>query len=439
MLNGNGTLSLRKTDLENQKILATGFRKTMFAHKAATGETGINLSSLTVPPEMTANGFSQPTTADLAGAQLLFYRNNLRIISSARGLLQDFVSYTVTSSNRINFVGFTALEGEIFIGTIDYNAQTGVKVVDARSINATGTLAINTTDFNVGSPFKIAQNITTQIGAVMVFLDGVIQMRNTSNSSSVLDGNYYEVDVGTGLGTVIRFNTSDPDNVRNVLAVSNGLLSERPDGSMMAAIESIQGQVNNAATYLASVTGLAVSTILGGAPTNQDLQNFGNRVLTLEQNRARIDLGNTWTAAQSLPIGTLINGIRADTKQYVVGTAYTNGTITTTGPTGWTVVRGVFVPYQTSDGAWRLRFNIQGTITTGSSGTQDITISGVTSKNVSNFNQPISMFTNVSAALGPCYVPANGNTLRSILGNSTSTALGLSGDFELDSKPTWAD
>ena len=82
---------------------------------------------------------------------------------------------------------------------------------------------------------------------------------------------------------------------------------------------------------------------------------------------------------------TLMSGTTATKlglKQYVVGTAYTNGTITTTGPTGWTIVRGVFVPYQITDGAWRLRFNIQGTITTGSSGTQDITVSGITFVNI---------------------------------------------------------
>lgn len=301
MINGTGSLSLRKQDLENQKIPAVGFVKTAFAHKASAGATGFNLASLTIPPEMTANGFSNPPTSQLTGAQLLFYKNNLTLTSSARGLLQQGLSYTIASSSQINFIGFTALAGEIFTGTIDYTAQTGVKVVDARPINATGTLAATTTDFNVGTPFKVAQYSTTQIGGVMVFLDGVLQFRNTNNSSTTLDGNYYEVDAGGGLGTIIRFNLADPDNTRNVLVVSNGLLSERPDGSMMATIESIQGQVNNMAGYVASATGNSTTTVLGAAPSNVDLKAFGDRVLTLEQNRARTDLTNTFTAYQQIP------------------------------------------------------------------------------------------------------------------------------------------
>lgn len=301
MITGNGSLSLRKKDLENQKVPALGFKKTVFSHKASAGQTGINLTTLTTPTELSANGFVQPSTAELQNAQLLFYRNNLKLISSARGVLMDFVSYALASSTQINFLGFTALEGEIFTGIIDYNAQTGLKVVDASPIIATGLLAATTTDFNTGTPFSVNKYPSTNLGNVLVYMDRALQLRNTGNSSSVLDKDYYEVDAGGGLGTIIRFNSSDPDSAREISIVSNGLLSERPDGSMMAVIEALSGYVDNISAVVAQLSGLASASVKGAAPSNVDLKSFGDRVFDLESNRARKDQSNVWTAPQAIP------------------------------------------------------------------------------------------------------------------------------------------
>jgi len=231
---------------------------------------------------MSANGFTNPSAAQVTSANLLFYKNNLTLVSSARGLLISSMAYVVASSSQINFIGFTALDNEVFTGTIDYTAITGVKVVDARPINATGTLTAATTDFNVGIPFRVGQYGTTQIGSVLVFLDGVLQFRNSSNSSVTLDGNYYEVEAGSGLGNIIRFNTVDLTNDRSVMVIGNGTLSERPDGSMMAVIEAVQGQVNNAAIYVAALAGTTTTAVLGAAPSNVDLKSFGDKVSTLQ-------------------------------------------------------------------------------------------------------------------------------------------------------------
>lgn len=304
MITGTGSLSLRKTDLENQKVPAVGFLKTKWAHLCTAGQTSINLNALTTPTQLSSVGFSQPTIASLTGANLLFYRNNLRLTSSLRGVLADYLSYTVSSSSVITLL-YAAAENEILIGEIDYNAQTGIKVVDARPLNATGTLPINTRDFNVGTPFKVAQYATTQIGAVLVFVDGVLQYRNSGNSSVTLDGNYYEVDNGDGLGTVIRFNVADNTNILNICVVGNGLLSERPDGSMMAAIENVQGQINNMAPYVAAASGQTVNTVLGGSPTNSDLKFFGDSVSAIAA-RAKTPTQTIFTSGSgtySVPAG----------------------------------------------------------------------------------------------------------------------------------------
>lgn len=281
MLHGTGTTSLIKLELDNQRIPSVGFVKTQFAHKAAAGATGISLNSLSLPPEMSANGFSNPSVTQLAAANLLFYQANLTLTSSMGTPLIRGLSYVVASSTQINFLGFTALEGEIFTGTIDYTAVGTGKVVDARAINTPGVLLAGQTDFNVGDPFRAGQYISKQIGSVLVFKGGVLQVRNTSNSSVTLDGNYYEVDNGGGLGTIIRFNQADPFLDLNIVVLSNGLLTERPDGSMFAYMENLQGQLNNMATYVRDATGASLTAILGLSPTNQDLKAFGDTVSSI--------------------------------------------------------------------------------------------------------------------------------------------------------------
>ena len=101
--------------------------------------------------------------------------------------------------------------------------------------------------------------------------------RNTGNSSVVLDGSYYEVPALNGLGTVIRFNSSTGSS-RGILIVSNGILYERPSGSISATIEHLNGQLVNMAGYVATLASQSVNTILGGAPSYVDLAAFGNKV-----------------------------------------------------------------------------------------------------------------------------------------------------------------
>lgn len=351
MINGNGVTSLRKTDTENQKVPSVGFTKLVFAHKAVAGATGISLTALTTPPEMAVNGFVNATASQLGAAQLLFFRNNLRLISSLRGPMLDSLSYVLASSTQINFLGFTALENEVFVGMVDNAAQSGLRVVDATATPATGVLTAGSTDFNIGQSFQTNKYGTTQAGACLVWLDGALQVRNTGNSSAVLDGNYREVDNGSGSFSVIRFNDSDGVNDRNVVVTPNGLLSERPDGSMMAVIEALQGQVTNMASYVGTLAGQTPTTILGGSPTNVDLKAFGDRVLTLESNRARIDVGNAWSAAQAL-VG-VTDGSAASTGQ--VGEVIPASVSTTSIGTSQQDVTGASIAL--TPGRWRIEYH----------------------------------------------------------------------------------
>ena len=135
-------------------------------------------------------------------------------------------------------------------------------------------------------------------------------------------------------------------------------------------------------------------------------------------------------------------------KQYLHGTTYNGGnapTITLSGYAGSFAngLVGKFIPYQTQDGGWRMKFNLfAGPSTTiGISGsTFNVQVNGVTSKNL--VNQAVAASADgVTNIMNWAYMPPNtGNiTLHfSTSNNYNQTSYVVGGDVELDSKPTWA-
>lgn len=138
---------------------------------------------------------------------------------------------------------------------------------------------------------------------------------------------------------------------------------------------------------------------------------------------------NSWIPVQVVP------------KQYVWGVTYPNGTMTiSSGNAGWAVQRAVFLPYQTSDGAWRMQFSLSATFTSTSTSAVTWTVTGITYKSSTNFYQAGSGIWFGSAQGAQSYATSGGNTWT-VTSSSAATVTGLAcaGDVELDSKPTWAD
>lgn len=300
-LTGQASLSIKKTDLTSDRTSGT-YRKVQFAHKASGSETGINLASLTLPSaEMP--GFVQPSQAELSACQILFNQKNLVLTSSLRGVLVPFMSYVVASSTQINFTDSfgTALPGEIFVGTIDGTNRDGVNAAATSQIVVTGALPANTTDFNVGTPFLTNANPNQQLGAVLVYLDGQLMLRNTGNATASVsaDGNYQEVVSGGSYSSVIRFNQVDPSNERVVMVVSNGSLVEQPSGSMKATIETLAGQQDLVIQTLANVAGVPTSNFYA-APNSVDLLSAGNALVDLKNYAAKTNQSNAWSVGQKM-------------------------------------------------------------------------------------------------------------------------------------------
>lgn len=182
---------------------------------------------------------------------------------------------------------------------------------------------------------------------------------------------------------------------------------------------------------------------LGAATDNRVLAGDGTDVVSKQiDDPAFFSSGAyaTGAAAGTLPPVTSMGGVLATQlghKQYLIGTAYANGTPTLSStPTGWSMTRGVLIPRQMSDGTWRLAIQLRGTWT--STATASFTLSGVTSRNVSNLNQALAAApqTTTAGTYG-VWSPNSGNF--SSVSEATQAGGAIYGEIELESKPTWAD
>lgn len=127
-------------------------------------------------------------------------------------------------------------------------------------------------------------------------------------------------------------------------------------------------------------------------------------------------------------------------KQYLHGTTYNGGNAPTVtcAQGGFSVGRAVFVPYQTQDGTWRLKFNMYYAFTSATVTAVTVSVNGVTFKNSSFYSQAFSVAPSVSTTITNGYVTPNTGNMTASVTSSTQTGFGISGDIELDSKPTWA-
>jgi len=122
--------------------------------------------------------------------------------------------------------------------------------------------------------------------------------------------------------------------------------------------------------------------------------------------------------------------------QYVHGTSYNGGVAPTISVTNLSSVSfSAFIPYQMSDGTWRLRFNF-GCVVSVAASTFTVTINGVTFK--SGAEQAIVATSSTSAAyMLETHTNSNAATIY-ISFSTTVTSPKISGDVILNSKPTWA-
>lgn len=129
-----------------------------------------------------------------------------------------------------------------------------------------------------------------------------------------------------------------------------------------------------------------------------------------------------------------------DTSEIYSGAAntvkYSSDTTDRVSGTNWTTTRCSLRPYKTADGSWFLKFNISGTVDPAVS-TIDLAVAGVTFKNVSGARNAIDVATNSQTAVCTGYSEVNTSNLSIGVSSGTRGTWYMSGDVELDSKPTW--
>jgi hypothetical protein len=273
---------------------------------------------------------------------------------------------------------------------------------------ATTATAAGTTTLTISSPYQqYFTGITTQTVKLPVV-------------STLVSGMQYTItNLSTGVVTV----QSSGANTLQAMATNTCLVctvistSGTGTASWSWAYQAIQNSLSGGGT---------VSSVDMSVPSF--LSVSGNPIATSGT------LAVTYSGT-ALPVA---NGGTGVTNAFAIGKSY-NPTITSN-RAGWSTTRSTAVVYQTTDGTWRMKFNISGTYTSTTTTTVTLTFQSTTVfKNVANFFQACSYLGNGTVNYA-AQVYANPNTANVIatFPSITESGCSISGDVELNAQPSWA-
>lgn len=412
-----GTKSKRKREASTDRSIAVPrVSDVPFMHQASAGDTGFNLAALTIPDD--SGSFLNPSSSQIQSLTQAGLRGSLELHNGEGKILAPGVSYEV-SGLQINFIGFIALEGEIFYGVVKNAPRNNTSFMDGTQVLAMGFLPVGETQFNIGQQFKWNHNSTMRVGAVRVERNRAPQYRNSDNlTNGLLDGDFAEIRAGTSqFSTLIQFNDAGvllPGNLLEFVVVyGTQVFVDRESGSLRSEVEVQASQVLRIAETVAALAGVPLTDFLTANPSAVQLKQFGDLILALQ-------------SAQNTLLAENLSSLR----QY---------TLTVTG-TNWTTIRAVGVPYRTLDGAWRFRFNINGSISSTVTGI-NLTVSDITSKNVANSTQSYSVHVAENGVdtrpLKSKYILANSNVFTVESFSGVFNRVSIAGDIELEAKPVF--
>jgi hypothetical protein len=302
------SISLSKKDLAKSRISPVGFRNVVFYHKATAAQSTINLMALTLPSaEMPT--VVQATTEELGSARLIVNKKNLKLTSSMKGDLIQGLDYIVADSTTILLIGpyetIGAEVDEIFVGVIVQAPVSDLVVASSKNVVRSYTLPVGQNTLNLAHEFKVNEFSSENIGIIKLFVNGVLALRNTGNSSISLDKDYYEVDSGNGFGSTVYFNVAPIGTVHEIV-VDFGVQAIT-DFNAIGMIESLSGSVKKIADDLAVVAGTTVGDYLNANPSDVERRGFGDQVLDHE---VRLDAAEIAIDAVELaiPLKADLNG-----------------------------------------------------------------------------------------------------------------------------------
>lgn len=306
---GKEDISLVREDVAESRFLAKAVKTLIFKHEASIGDTEIDLTNLVAPSEALAGGFIQPTSTDLASANLLTNKRNFRLHSSRGVELQQWEDFIVTGNTKIRLIGNIvdlggALEGEVFTGYIAAVPVNNFITTDTKFFTRTYDLSVGQTLLNLGVEYEVGKGLIydSQVGSIQVFRAGQIQARNAANAPASVsaDGNYHEIDSGSGVGTQIQFNIAPTLTSEQIIVVFG--VSFAGDFSLVGDMEALNGAFIKLIEDAAPAFGWPESRYLNFNPSAVERRAFGdlvsdllNRVEDLEGSSGPAPAASTWT------------------------------------------------------------------------------------------------------------------------------------------------
>lgn len=272
---GKNSLSYKKKSVKESNTPHVGVKTLTFGHEFLNaGETFIPFDSLNLPAAFAQSGLSNPSSQSLLAAQLQAFKQNVTVVSSARGIIQK--SEYLVKNSGIYFKNIESLANEVFEVEVADIMVSGNRVVDMRKIRIEGELLDSTTDFALGYSVDVYSE------EIIVFRDGLQMFRSDDNDDSGTTGNYYYVNVDyNGRSSVIRFFEPAVDD-EAIMIVSTGGIVDSPNVSTFQQIETLAGQIDNLVPTVAALAGVP-ETNFRSAPNNVDLQAFGQTVMFVEE------------------------------------------------------------------------------------------------------------------------------------------------------------
>jgi hypothetical protein len=145
-----------------------------------------------------------------------------------------------------------------------------------------------------------------------------------------------------------------------------------------------------------------------------------------------------WRVRKANPSSPVGFGLASSTASGLVQPRKGQYSLTVSSSVAFSSYNAVGVYYQDQDGNHRLKFNISGIVASGARTGTTLTITGVTFKNRTSYYQACAAFNDAANGACAAYANLNAATITVNHASATTAFYGVSGDVELDSKPSWA-
>lgn len=435
-------------------------------------ETGTGLLVFGTSPTLTTPilGVAAATSINKVAITAPATSATLTIIDGKVATISNTLTFTGTDSSSVAFgtggtVAYTANKLSVFAsttsaelaGVISNETGSGLLVfgtspaLDSPSITTAEILsaAAETRYFNAGNTFYVGfkgGNAAANKIWTLPLADGSANQVLSTNGSGTLSWatgltsslNQYNVTVGDSTNTAVSTNTNLLGNVKATTVSATATMTiATPCVVTYTSHGLTSGDKIYFTTSGALPTGVTASTSYYVTVIDANTFNLSTTVTNFLA-ATKIATSGSQSGTHTIFTGgiNVIPTIAPNNFNYVGGTTYNSVSLAVTGTNSFSNVYSEFGPYQVADGTWRLWFNISGTHSNATGVV--ITIAGVTFYNAAaSGDQAVGTWGNSTTVGARAICNRNAGTISCDFG-STNSAVSVSGDVKLNSKPTWA-